>query len=203
MKLYDSPLQSVTLGRRRYRLRLTFDRVLRAMDAATDPLLTDVDRVAVMLALLFRGRRPIRMDRRMQLLETIMTSLDTAQAERSGPPLTSLTQDAPLIIAAFRQAYGIDLRNEPLPWETFRDLLSGIPADTRYGEVIALRARPLPDASKQNAKYRMELMRAKAAVALEMTEEQRADARRRSASRLAQSLFAWASAQKKEESQHE
>lgn len=203
MKLYDSPLQSVTLGRRRYRLRLTFDRVLRAMDAASDPLLTDADRVSVMLTLLVRGQLPLRIGRRVQLLEAIMSRLDVAQEERSGPPLTSLTQDAPLIIAAFRQAYGIDLRTEPLPWETFRDLLSGLPADTRYGEVIALRARPLPEPTKQNARYRMELMRAKAAVALDMTEEQRADSRRRSASRLAHSLFAWASTQKKEESQHE
>lgn len=198
MKLYDGPRQRLRHGGRTWRLRLDFRRVLRAMDAAADPLLTDAHRLQVMLQLLVRGPLPLSSKKRAELLAAVMALLTGGAGGSDTPPLTSLTQDAPLIIAAFRQAYGIDLTSAAVPWETFCHLLSGLPGDTRYGEVVALRARPLPEATPANAKYRAELLRAKAAVALDLTEEQRARSRRSSASRIAHSLFAWANAASKE-----
>lgn len=192
MKLYERPGSSIVLGRRQYRLRLTFDRVLQAMDAAADPLLTDADRLSMMLCLLVRSRLPRHVKSRIALLEKVLELLDLEGKEYDGPPLMHLTQDAPLIRAAFQQAYGIDLTSCDLPWATFRDLLCGLPGDTRFGEIVAIRARPVPEPNKHNAREREQLMKAKAAVAIELTEEQRSRQYEHSAEKIAASLFAWA-----------
>lgn len=192
MRLYEQPCSAVTLGRRRYRLRLTYDRVLYALDVVKDPLLTDADRLRLMLGLLLKGRVPPSLRVQEQLLDAIMAEINQQSKDRGGPPVMSLTQDAPLIHAAFRQAYGIDLHQVSLPWATFCELLSGLPEATRFCEVVSIRARPVPPPDKHNAKYIEELMKAKAAVALEMTPEQREASYQSGLNKLAQTLIAWA-----------
>lgn len=192
MRLYEQPCSSVTVGRRRYKLRLTYDRVLFALDAIKDPLLTDLDRQRLMLGLLLRDPVPLSFRRQAQLLEAIMGEINLQSKERGGPPVMSLTQDAPLIHAAFRQAYGIDLHRVDLPWMTFCELLSGLPENTRFCEVVSIRTRPIPPPDKHNARYIEELMKAKASVALEMSPEQREASFQSGLNRLAQTLMAWA-----------
>ena len=172
MKLYENQQQRIRLGWRTYRLRLTYDRVLSAMDAASDPALTDSDRQRVMLRLLIRGPIPRRVARQKQLLEKILALLeDTGSHRTGGKVLTSMTQDAPLIHAAFRQAYGLDLRTQRIPWQTFCDYFTGLPSDTKLAEVISLRARPIPPPTPHNARERAALMEAKQAVALHLEGE--------------------------------
>lgn len=192
MRLYEQPCAAVTVGRRKYKLRLTYDRVLFVLDAVKDPLLTDPDRLRLALGLLLKGRVPLSLRTQEQLLDAIMAEINLQSKERSGPPLMSLTQDAPLIHAAFRQAYGIDLHQVDLPWATFCELLSGLPEATRFCEVVAIRARPIPPPDKHNAKYIEDLMKAKASVALELTPEQRENSFQDGLERLAQTLMAWA-----------
>lgn len=197
MKLYDQPYSHLLSQGRRYRLRLTFDRVLMAIDAAADPQLLDEHRTRLMLQLLVRPPRPVRKRRRQLLLKDVLALLQQDMRDADGPPLMSLTQDAPLIIAGFRQAYGIDLQRTDLPWATFRDLLSGLPGDTRFGEVVALRARPVPEPTRHNQREREQLLRAKASVAIELTEEQRRQSYRRSAAKTGRAILAWARAMQK------
>ena len=192
MRLYEQPCSSVTMGRRRYKLRLTYDRVLFALDAMQDPLLTDADRLRLMLGLLMKSRVPASLRLQEQLLEAIMAEINQQSKEKDGPPVMSLTQDAPLIHAAFRQAYGIDLHRVDLPWMTFCELLSGLPEATRFCEIVAIRARPIPPRDAHNGKYIDELLKAKSSVALELTPEQREASFQAGLNRLAQSLIAWA-----------
>ena len=192
MRLYEQPCTSVTIGRRRYPLRLTYNRVLFALDYITDPLLTDADRIRLLLGLLLRGRAPRSIRRQQQLVDAIMREINQQSKKDDGPPVMSLIQDAPLIHAAFQQAYGIDLHTVDLPWESFCELLSGLPENTRFCEVVSIRARPIPAPDKNNARYIEDLMKAKAAVALELTPEQRESSFQTGLNRLAQSLIAWA-----------
>lgn len=192
MRLYEQPCSTVTVGRRKYRLRLTYTRVLFALDAVRDPLLTDEDRVRLMLHLLVCGRIPTNEKRRMALLDAVLDQMNREHRPAGGPPVMSLTQDAPLIYAGFRQAYGIDLHAVDLPWATFCVLLSGLPESTRFCEVVSLRSRPVPPPDKHNARYREELLRAKAAVALARTEEERDEAYQAALNQLARNLMAWA-----------
>lgn len=192
MKLYEHPSAEVRLGRRRYRLQLTYSRVLFALDAMKDPLLTDEDRLRLLLGLLVKGRIPVKADKQSALLDAITAQIEQKHKTHANPPNMSLTQDAPLIHAAFRQAYGIDLHTVDLPWATFCELLSGLPESTRFCEIVALRARPIPPPDKHNARYREELLRAKAAVALDLPAEEREATYQAGLDRFAQSLITWA-----------
>lgn len=58
MKLYEKPFSSLRLGRKTYPLRLTFSRVLYALDAIQDPQLTEQDRMRLLLRVLVKGRLP-------------------------------------------------------------------------------------------------------------------------------------------------
>ncbi|MBQ8555366.1 MAG: hypothetical protein IJ438_05760 [Clostridia bacterium] len=192
MRLYEQPCSAVTVGRRKYKLRLTYDRVLFALDSVQDPLLTDADRLRLMLGLLLKGRVPLSLRRQEQLLQAIMAEINQQSKEHGGPPVMSLTQDAPLIHAAFQQSYGIDLHQVDLPLVTFCELLSGLPESTRFCEVVGIRARPIPPPDKHNSKYIEELLKAKASVALELPPEQREAAFQTGLNRFAQTLIAWA-----------
>ena len=88
--------------------------------------------------------------------------------------LTDLKQDADLIRAAFLQSYGVNLWRDRLHWFEFSGLLACIPGGSRYADIIGIRARPMPEATKYNAKEREWLIKAKQDVALEMTEKERA-----------------------------
>ncbi|MGN0747657.1 MAG: Gp15 family bacteriophage protein [Aristaeellaceae bacterium] len=192
MKLHERPCRALRVGRMRYRLRLTFDRVLRAMEAAQDPALNDRDRQRVMLRLMVRHPRPMGPRRQAALLQAILAQLEPEETSRPGPPLLSLTQDAPLIRGAFRQAYGIDLTQDRLHWSVFRELFSALPTGTRLADVIAIRARPMPPPTKTNARERQQLMAAKAEVALRLSDEEKARALRQGKLALAQGMLALA-----------
>lgn len=84
-------------------------------------------------------------------------------------------QDGPYIYAAFMQAYGIDLLEERgrLHWWKFVSLLQGLPGDTKFSEIVRIRVRPMPLATKHNAQERAELARLKSAYALKKSEAER------------------------------
>ena len=79
-----------------------------------------------------------------------------------------------MIRAAFRQVYQIDLFRDKLHWLEFRELLQNLPDGNRYEEVLGIRARPLPAATKYNAKEREWLIKAKQSCALHMSEQEAA-----------------------------
>lgn len=195
MKLYEQPCTRIRVGRRLYRLRLTYSRVLYALDAIEDPLLTDTDRQLLLLGLLIKGRIPHRQSHRNTLVQAVSELIapqGKATADQPAAPTMSLTQDAALIHAAFRQAYGIDLHAVDLPWSTFCELLSGLPESTRFCQVVALRARPVPPPDKHNAAYRAELLRAKASVALVLPASRAQQNYQTGLDHLFRSMLAWA-----------
>ena len=53
--------------------------------------------------------------------------------------------DAPYIVAAFQQAYGIDLTTAKLHWFRFRALFAALPEDTLMAKIINWRTLDLAD----------------------------------------------------------
>ena len=53
--------------------------------------------------------------------------------------------DAPYIVAAFQQAYGIDLTTEKLHWFRFRALFAALPEDTLMAKIMGWRSADLND----------------------------------------------------------
>jgi hypothetical protein len=189
MKLYERLPDRVTVDGRQYRLDLDFRNVLRMMEVMSrDDLLPSARDWRALRCIM---RRPPR--KPGKLLDAVRLLLFPAHnGGEDGKRITSFEQDADLIRAAFRQAYGIDLYRDKLHWMEFSALLAALPEGSRYSDVLGIRARPMPAPTKYNAQEREWLAKAKAAVALELDEKERAKAYEQGVKALFAGLVAWA-----------
>ena len=193
MKLQDRLPDSITVLGKRYRLDLDFRNVLRMMDIlAQDDLIPEA---RAYLALRCVMRRPPR--KTGLILAALRLMLFPAHKGEPGKRLTSFEQDADLIRAAFRQAYGIDLYRDKLHWMEFQTLLAALPDGSRYSEVLGIRAREMPAATKYNQAEREWLAKAKAACALEMSDDDRQRAYAEGVKSVFAGLLAWAEGSEK------
>lgn len=165
MKLYDRLPDSVTVGRKRVKVDLDFRNVLRMLETLQRDDLMPVARE--WLAVRCVCKHPVK-----GTLDAIKTLLFPEPPKKDAKRVTSFEQDAPLIRAAFRQTYGINLWTEKLHWFEFIELLNGTPEGTRYSETIGIRMREMPEPTKWNQKERQWLMKAKESVALKKTEKE-------------------------------
>ena len=115
-----------------------------------------------------------------------------AQKIPNNKKITDFTQDADLIRAAFLQEYGINLYRDKLHWMEFSSLLAGLPDGNRYNDVLGIRARPMPAPTKYNAEERRWLAKAKADLALRLTDNEREVSLNQSLRDVATSLLALA-----------
>ena len=165
MKLYERLPDSVKVGRKKVRLYLDFRNVLRMMEIlGRDDLVPEAKE---WLAVRCVCRHPVK-----GTLDAVKRLLFANPPKNDGKRITSFEQDAPLIRAAFRQVYGIDLWRDKLHWFEFSELMQGIPEGNRYAETIGIRFREMPAPTKWNAKEREWLARAKESVALKRTEKE-------------------------------
>ena len=169
MKLQDTLPNGVTVDGRFYKLDFDFRNVLRMMD--------ELDRDDVMPearaynALKCLTNRPKNVPK---VLEAVKGLLFQEKPKKDAQKVTDFVQDAGMIRAAFRQAYGIDLYRDRLHWIEFSELLNAIPEGSRYAEVVGIRVRPMPAPTRWNAQEREWLMKAKADVAIHLSEKEQA-----------------------------
>ena len=72
----------------------------------------------------------------------------TVNTAASGPdkgPAFDYRCDAPYIVAAFQQTYGIDLTRDKLHWFRFRALFAALPEDTLMAKIMSWRTMDLDD----------------------------------------------------------
>ena len=189
MKLQDRLPEGVTVDGRFYKCDFDFRNVLRMIEVLDRSDL--MPEALAYKALSFVHKRPKNAAR---MLEAVKSLLFTAPRKTGGQKVTDFVQDAGLIRAAFRQAYGIDLYRDKLHWIEFTELLNAIPEGSRYSEVVGIRARPMPAATKWNQKERQWLAKAKADVQLEISEEERKRNYDRDVGNIAAFLIGWAKA---------
>ena len=84
-------------------------------------------------------------------------------------------QVAAVIYASFLSAYGIDLfsMRGKLHWTAFIALLQNLPADSAFGRLVKIRTCEVPQPTKHNQKQIRDLLKAKAAYRLRISEEER------------------------------
>ena len=169
MKLQDSLPDGVQVGRRFYRLDFDFRNVLKMMEILGRDDLIPEAREYLALKCLTKHPRNVP-----AVLQKVRETLFQTPPKKSGKKVTSFEQDAGLIRSAFRQSYGIDLFTDKLHWLEFVELLNNIPEGNRYAEVVGLRARPVPAPTKYNKEEREWLLKAKADVAIRLTEAEAA-----------------------------
>jgi hypothetical protein len=167
--LYEHLPESVIVNGRKYRVDLDFRNVLRMLDTMDDQTLTPEARDWVALSCVMKKPK-------MEAFPAVKSLLFGDKSKDGGGEekkrVTSFEQDADVIRAAFRQVYGINLYKDRLHWFEFTELLNALPEGNRYMEIIGIRARPMPPATKFNREEREWLAKAKQQVALHETEEQ-------------------------------
>lgn len=169
MKLYERLPDRVKVGRRNYKLDLDFRNVLVFMEIlASETLLPGAREYLALKKIMCRP--PKNTHKTLEAVKGLLFPGTKKPAEHK--KLTDFEQDADLIRAAFRQAYGIDLYRDKLHWLEFSTLLNALPEGSRYSEVLGIRARPMPKATKFNAAEREWLMKAKAQCALKKSDEE-------------------------------
>ena len=187
MKLQDRLPDGVTVDGRFYRLDFDFRNVLRMLEImARSDLMPAARDYLAMKCLTKHPRHPDK------VLPAVYDVLFEETQKSEGPKVTDFVQDAGLIRAAFLQAYGINLYHDRLHWISFRELLCALPEGSRYRDVVGIRARPIPAPTKWNGDEREWLRKAKASVALHMSEEEQQEKYRQDVANIASVLLAWA-----------
>lgn len=187
MKLQERLPDSVTVDGRRYKMDFDFRNVLQMIEILDrDDLMPEARAYNALLCVCKRPKNPLR------VLEAVKGLLFSAPRKRAEKKVTDFIQDAGLIRAAFRQAYGIDLFRDRLHWIEFTELLGALPEGNRYSEVVGIRARPMPAPTRWNQHEREWLIKAKADCALEMTERERQARYQEDVGNIAAVLMAWA-----------
>lgn len=167
MKLQDTLPDGVTVDGRFYRLDFDFRNVLRMIDILDDDdLMPDAQEYNAIRCLTKHPRNVHK------VLEAVKALLFDHSPKKDSQKVTDFVQDAGMIRAAFRQAYGIDLYTEKLHWIAFSELLNAIPEGNRYAEVVGIRARPIPAPTKWNAEERQWLLKAKAEYAIHLSDKE-------------------------------
>ena len=175
MRINDRIPTHIEAGGRRYRIDTDFRNVIRMNEIMARVDLTDEARDWLALRCMMR-HPPRRRDRQIEALKALREMLfSTKRGGVDEKKITDIEQDAELIFAAFYQEYGINLWRDHLSWFEFTALLAGIAEGTRYSDVLTIRARPMPKPTKWNAEEREWLAKAKAAHALELTDEEMAE----------------------------
>lgn len=195
-KLFDRLPDGVTVDGRFYKCDFDFRNVLKMLEIMRRDDLEFAARDYHCAKCVFRGHLPL--SRAAKVYSAICSVLFEKTPENDGKRVMSFEQDAPLIRAAFRQCYQIDLFRDKLTWFEFTELLHALPEGNRFTETVGIRARPLPAPTKWNGKEREALMKAKQTVALHLDEKEREKKYEADVARIFDGLFAWAEAQKKE-----
>lgn len=154
---------------RYYRLRLSFDRVLLALDAFNNQGITDEQKIDIFCSLIIR-RPPQDTTQRVELVTDVLEQVIMPHYDSGGENEESFDfeQDADYIYAAFWQTYHMDLIKERgrLDWRRFYALFLGLPENARFSEIISVRLRELPEPNEWNQKEIQAIRRAKRSVAL-------------------------------------
>ena len=193
MKLNERLPRYVRVGRMVYWLKTDFRHVLRMYDILADKQFTEQARLYLALCeIVLNPPRDEGKQIAVYLAARAALTPQSGKGKSDGVRVTDFVQDADMIRTAFRQVYGINLFKAKLHWIEFSELLNNLPNCTRYSEVIEIRAKPLPEATKWNGKERTALLEAKARYAIEKGEDEIRRSYNRGVNNLANSLLSMA-----------
>lgn len=163
MTLYDRLPDSVDFDGKTYPVDYGFRKVLAVVDLMEDECIPDEAKVQIALDLLVPVKHPV--DPRM-LVEITDRIKDDRPPKRQKQKVIDLQTDWQYIYAGFQQAYGINLFRDDLHWLEFTALLAGLPGNTRMSQIIDIRTKPIPKATKYNQEEIARLTELKAEFAL-------------------------------------
>lgn len=173
MTIYDEYPRRAEANGRIYELNMEFSRVLRAIDINDDPALSPADKLEVQTKLLLNDQEECPDTPREQAeIVNAALSLLPKPSEKSEEKYIDFKQDAALIRSAFFRI-GVDLSTAHLHINQFLELLADLPSDTALMRTVEIRAKPLPKPTKHNGDQIAALQKAKARVAIKVSEDER------------------------------
>ena len=85
--------------------------------------------------------------------EQALGGSDDGPSEPAASPAFDYRCDAPYIVAAFQQAYGIDLTADKVHWWRFKALLHALPPETPLGKIVEIRGKDTSDMDRADRDY--------------------------------------------------
>ena len=146
--LTDSLPDSIELDGRRLEIYTDTMTALQCLTMIDDEDIPEAIRVSCVIEATIKESGEITPSMYVDAFSAILRFLKgyNVEGRRSSEQLLSYSQDHALIVASFRQAYGMDIEDiQKTHWWEFQALLSGLPEDTRLSQVIALRGREIPE----------------------------------------------------------
>lgn len=189
MELFETLPDRVTVDGKPYRIDLDFRNVFRMLNILGRSELTPAARDYLALKCVMK-RPPRNTVAALAAVKNVIFPAEKRDANYK--KITDFSQDADLIRAAFMQVYGINLFRDRLHWCEFICLLHGLPDGNRYKDVLSIRARPLPNPTKNSAEERQWLIEAKAEYALKMTDKEQKNQYSQDVRGIALGMIAWA-----------
>lgn len=174
ISLYYKQDDTVEINDRIYHLRLAFDNVLKIIDMLNDERLPALNKINLGLKMLIGEEIDCDFETKNQLFidlfsryinnedekpverDLVGNPIPTAQYSKDKESFYSLKYDADYIYSAFMQIYKIDLIEQQgkLHWKKFQALLMGLPEETKFRQIIAIRMWN-PNDEKESHKSRM------------------------------------------------
>ena len=193
-ELHAKLLDHVIFKNKKIKLKTQFTNVLSAYAIANDDGLLPEQKISMCLNRLVKHRWYIRLlplEEKNELLQLIFSEFVTNGAAKPAKQKSfDFFQDAKYIYSAFWQAYGINLfaRHVKLHWYEFLSLFAGLPDNTRFMQIVEIRTRPMPKATKYNAEQRQQLARLKHEYRIQTTEKERRQMLQEGLANLAKTL---------------
>lgn len=171
--LHFKPDDHIEVDGKAYRVDSSFDKVLKLIDLLKETQISDNNKLKIGIQMLF-GANVDLLELEMKDLAKVfnatfekivnLTESKPEKLDRLGNVIPeykkdeenyySLSHDAEYIFSSFFQAYGIDLIEEQgkLSWDKFQALLAGLPENTKFKEVVSIRAWKKPSKNDSEAK---------------------------------------------------
>jgi len=175
MRLTTSQKESnfIEFKGRKIELDLKFDNVLKAVELSNDVSFSGNEKIIVwaeMFIINYDVLKGLEESDLVPLINLIFKKIsgEDKQSKNNDKKLFCFSQDADYIYASFKAVYGIDLYDlqGALQWDSFLSLLKGLPDDSKFKEIVGIRAAKIPKQTKTNKDEIRRLRELKALYAL-------------------------------------
>lgn len=166
MKLTDRFMDEIEFNCQTFALNLAFDNVLRTNELLQSDSFDDYEKIEILFQMLVKNAYEfdLSFEDKAEFIGFLFEKvLFPKSPESGGKAYYDFEQDAGFIYASFLQDYKMDLfeMQGKLHWEKFKALLDGLSDDTKFKEVVAIRAQKIPAPTKYNQEERKRIIELK------------------------------------------
>jgi Bacteriophage Gp15 protein len=158
-----------------FHVDMSFDNILRLFEMFDDKSIPEWEKILWALEILIIEYDELRekpFEVQFELFKYVIKEfleIDLDMPTEKQKKIMDYKKDAELIYASFFAVYKIDLfeMHGKLHWKKFQALLTHLPDDSKFKEVIGYRTMKIPSADKVNKEYRDHVLKMKRLYALE------------------------------------